>query len=310
MHLLIPYASARSDDGLAALHGLNTPHLSALLALMGPQATVYGDDEYNPLLPHERLLAAERGLDPAAASLPSAAWQLADPGDLAWAQLTPLHLSVGSDQVTALSPELLQLDEAESRAFFAALTTELFPSAEGWRCQWRAPSLWLIGHESLQGLATASLERVLNRNVDSWMPEARLLRRLQNELQMLLHGHPLNTAREARGALVLNSVWISGCGRAEGQALPAELRVVDTLREPWLAGDWAAWAEAWAAIDAGPLADLHRALRGAAPGTVRLSLAGERQARSWTNQRHGALQRLWHQLAPPRAAVAAPLEAL
>jgi hypothetical protein len=33
-----------------------------------------------------------------------------------------------------------------------------------------------------------------------------------NEVQMLLHGHPVNEAREARGALTVNSVWLWGGG--------------------------------------------------------------------------------------------------
>ena len=44
---------------------------------------------------------------------------------------------------------------------------------------------------------------------------------------MLLHGHPLNEAREAAGALALNSVWISGCGvnDSPSRPLPADLRI-------------------------------------------------------------------------------------
>ena len=45
-----------------------------------------------------------------------------------------------------------------------------------------------------------------------WLPGERWLRRLQNEAQMLLHAHPVNLARMARGALAVNSVWIHGAG--------------------------------------------------------------------------------------------------
>ena len=34
-----------------------------------------------------------------------------------------------------------------------------------------------------------------------------------NEIQMLLHEHPINAAREARGALAVNSLWLWGAGR-------------------------------------------------------------------------------------------------
>jgi len=45
-------------------------------------------------------------------------------------------------------------------------------------------------------------------------------RRLQNELQMLLHDHPVNAAREARGELAINGIWFWGAGAFRGKAVP------------------------------------------------------------------------------------------
>jgi hypothetical protein len=42
---------------------------------------------------------------------------------------------------------------------------------------------------------------------------AKPLRRLQNEMQMLLYTHPVNERRIARGLPAVNSFWISGTGR-------------------------------------------------------------------------------------------------
>ena len=41
---------------------------------------------------------------------------------------------------------------------------------------------------------------------------------LLNEAQMLLHAHPVNEAREARGELAINSLRLWGAGRAPGSA--------------------------------------------------------------------------------------------
>src|SRR5690606_16353949 len=131
----------------------------------------------------------------------------------------------------------------------------LFDS-EGYVLTWGAPLRWYVAHESLSELPTASIDRVIGRNVDRWLPgepQARLLRRLQNEVQMLLYTHPLNEAREARGALPVNSFWLSGCGRHQAGAEPGELQLDDSLRAPLLAGDWVAWARAWRALDEGPV---------------------------------------------------------
>lgn len=309
MHLMIPHASALEPAFTAALRELELPALGRLLGLLQPREPALGSDEYALLVPHELALARLRGV--AGELPPHAAWRLReagqDPGQAAWALLTPLHLSVGSDQVTALDPGNLALDEAESRAFFDALAL-LFPAEEGWQRHWLSAHEWLVAHDSLQGLPSASLERVLNRAVDTWMPEARRLRTLQNEVQMLLHNHPLNDAREARGALLLNSVWISGCGREQGQPLPADVQVDWRLRDPLLASDLAAWSDAWLALDRGPIAQALQAARDGTP--VQLTLCGERLARSWQRQPAGGWQRLRERLVPPSLQPADLLEAL
>jgi len=310
MHLMIPHASALGEACQHSLGELNLPHLSELLGRLSLDGAAIGDDEYSLNTPQELALAQLRGSAAAPGELPTAAW-LADSLGLdasqAWARLTPLHLAVGSDHITARNPEELQLSEFDSRALFEALA-ELWPSGEGWTARWVDAQCWLIGHASLQGLACASLDRVLARNVAAWMPEARLLRRLQNEIQMLLHEHALNEAREQRGLLPVNSVWISGCGRHEGGAPPAALLVDERLRAPLLGGDWAAWAEAWVALDAGPVARGLDLARDGRP--VRLTLCGERLAQSYASVPSSALQSLWQRLRPPRANTAAVLGAL
>jgi hypothetical protein len=106
------------------------------------------------------------------------------------------------------------------------------------------------------------------------------------EAQMVLHTHPANAQREARGLLPVNSLWLSGCGRAQ-PARHAPVEVDTRLRAPALAEDWPAWSDAWQAIDAGPVAALRDA-----PHAV-LTLAGERGA-----QRVEARTRpLWQRIA-------------
>jgi hypothetical protein len=90
---------------------------------------------------------------------------------------------------------------------------------------------------------------VIGRNVDRWLGSgARLIRRLQNEAQMLLHEHPLNAERERRGLLAVNSFWLSGAGLPQPVSGTAP-RVDDRLRRHALADDWAGWAKAWEQID-------------------------------------------------------------
>lgn len=303
MHLLVPFASALSEAGRHTIRDLTLPNLDRLLARLEPTERL-GTDEYTLTPPHEAALAAAHGWIGGAGTLPFAAHAARADGievlDLAWGQLTPVHWHVGRDEIVLTDPDALQLGEADSRALLESVR-ELFES-EGFALAWGAPLRWYAAHESLVDLPTASLDRVVGRNVDRWMPEgpqARLLRRLQNEVQMLLHSHPVNQAREARGALAVNSFWLSGCGRWQ-EAGPDDARVDARLRTPLLSDDWAGWAEAWRDLDAGPLAELARAAERGEP--VVLTLAGERFAQRLESAGGSWLSRLRRRMRHPSPA--------
>ncbi len=124
-----------------------------------------------------------------------------------------MHWRVGADAIHLADPRSLELDEPASRTLFDAVRP-LFES-EGFALHWGAPLRWYASHADLAAMPTASLDRVVGRSIDRWLPaepSARLVRRLQNEVQMLLYTHPVNIEREAAGALTVNSFWLSGCG--------------------------------------------------------------------------------------------------
>ena len=291
MHLLIPFASALSESATQVLRDLELPNLAQLLARL----TLAHRDDADVLTlspPHERAWAAAQGWRGADGGLPFAAQAAAADGiavgELAWGLVTPSHWHVGRDHVTLADPAALNLTADESRAAFAAVR-ELFES-EGLRVEWGAPMRWYAAHDRLTDLPTASLDRVIGRNVELWMrgTQDKLIRRLQSELQLLLYPHALNDEREQRGELTLNSFWLSGCGRA--QAAPNAVQLNDSLREPLLAEDWAAWAQAWRALDAGGVAACLAAARAGEP--VTLTLCGDRGAHRFESLPQGLWQRV------------------
>lgn len=317
MHLLVPFASDRSEACRHVLHDLALPRLERLLAVLAPDGRDDGDaTSFSP--PHERARAAAWGWHGGDGLLPFAAHSAeADgiaTGTDAWALLTPSHWLLGRDDVTLLDPAALDLAEAESRALFAS-TGELLES-EGFAVAWGSNDRWYAARDDLQSLATASLDRVIGRNVDAWLRPstaggagdaraiATLVRRLQSEAQIVFHSHAVNDAREERGALTVNSFWVSGCGRHQRADAANAPEVANHLRSPLLGGDWAAWAEAWRALDAGPLATLLERAQAGAPAT--LTLCGERSAARWSL----APRSLWQRLRTPRVAAAAVLETL
>ncbi len=311
MHLVVPYAAGLDEGAAQAAQVLQLPVLERLLPLLRARAAT-GTDEYALNLPHEHLLAQLHGWADDDGRVPLAAQAARTDGfevapGSGWALLTPAHWQVGREQILLRDPAELALDEPQSRALFAAaapLFTEL-----GWALHWAAPLRWYAVHPSLAQLATASLDRAVGRNLDQWLPDRRngaVVRRLQSEVQMLWHAHPVNARREAAGALPVNSFWLWGSGAAPAaQPAPAQLEVDERLHQPWLAEDWAAWAEAWAALDAERLPAL--AARAARGEPVALTLAGERRAQRFEA---AAGQGRWRRWLRRRAAVAPVLAAL
>jgi len=300
MHLLIPYAASHSEGCLSVLHSLNLPHLQKLLTCLTAQPLDVGDElSWSP--PHERALARTLGLAPGDGLIPWAALQAQRHPELAdrqgdWAFVTLCHWQASMHEVTLRQIPMQGLSAAESDAFLNAM--QPFFAQDGITLHPDEPGRWLAQGDVFKGLRSASPDRVLGRNLAPWMPtaaQAASLIRLMSEMQMLLYTHALNDAREARGSLPVNAIWISGTGARSGPPAEAGLptsqaTVVSTLREAALQEDWAAWASAWQALDAleikALLADHHQGK------PVRLTLCGERHAQSWHAEPQTLMQKI------------------
>jgi len=296
VHLLIPFASAIAPGCTQALRTLALPQLEKLLARLAPLRTDAAD-EFTLSMPYERVLARECGLPGDDGRIPWAAWQVAqagrDAGDNAWARITPCHWTVGANHIDMSHPQAMHLEAGESRLLLAAM--QPFFEEDGIALEYEAPTGWLAHGELFRNLATASLDRVVGRSIDGWMPrapEARTLLRLQQEMQMLLYTHDVNDKRMRGGLLPVNSFWASGTGALPAEhaaAPPPGLQIAPGLRDSALAESWHGWAAAWQQLDAQECARLVKAADGGAP--VTLTLCGERNARTWASRPGGTLLR-------------------
>ena len=296
MHLLIPFAAAASEPSNAAFNALTLPHLKRLMPLLALQRTDAGD-EYTQSPPHERALAACYGLTAADGCIAWAAHDLAyqprygySQGQ-AWAQVTPCHWRVGVDNITMTNPHDLQLSEADSRAVLAAM--QPYFEEDGIALHYDQPARWFAQSPLFEGLATASLDRVIGRNINPWMPEspqAAPLRRLYNEMQMLLYTHPVNEARQTAGLPPVNAFWVSGAGSLKTPCAQSDVQVVKNLREHALNEDWAHWAAAWQQIDSTYLAQAYEHI--ATGGQLQLALCGERNVMHYQSQKPSLLSKI------------------
>ena len=285
MHLLIPFAACSSEGCTHALSTLKLPHLEKLLARLTPEPLDAGD-EFSLSTPHERAHALALGWTVTDGLLPWAALEASHKHltGHTWAFITPCHWQVGANHIAMSGQTLPDFSEAESRGLMAAM--QPYFEEDGLALHFESPNRWLASGDIFKDLPTASLDRVVGRNVENWMPrspQAAPLRRLQNEMQMLLYTHPINDARNARGVLPVNSFWLSGTGAlAPNTATKTPPKSVNTLRHAALNEDWDTWAQAWQTLDATECASLLRALDQDPAERHQLMLCGERSALSLT----------------------------
>ena len=296
-HLVIPFSSCSGDAWRPTMKALPANSLENLDKLLLGMKLVETDtgNAHSLSTAHERVLAKAAGLTEGNAIvdglIPRAAWEAAKGLDTAamtqkaWGFITPCHWAMGREHAVMTDPAALAMTPDESRSLLAAM--QPYFETEGITLNYLTPERWLAEGEVFRSLPTASLDRVLGRNVDMWLPNSRPIKLLQNEMQMLLYTHPLNDERSAKRLRSINSFWLSGTG-ALTQALPdsqvsqssqAELIVPRTLAQAAFNDDWIAYAQAWEQLNAKEIAQLiARQKNGDA---VRLTLCGESNAQTF-----------------------------
>ena len=320
---LIPFSLWTTHGPEASvLAKADLPHLRTWLT-QAQRVDVHVDAVQEPLLatlslPHERAWAQAVGWPTTDGGLPWAARAAAAQGLMAnsategWAFITLCNWHVSNGQVTLGDPAYLQIDEATDSALFNAMQS--FFAEDGIALHPHKPGQWLAQSPLLADLLTASVDRVIGRNIDPWLvgshvaadalsPAAKLLRRLQNEMQMLLYTHAVNDGR----SLTINSFWVHGTGALPSDATagntaeankPAqqEPAVIHTLRQSALQQDLIGWLEAWQHVDAHVIAPM--LARVAAGEPQRLVLCGEHEFHVYDSAAPSLWQRLRTHLAP------------
>lgn len=206
VHLVIPDVFLPGDFVPVSLTGLRLPALEKMLAR--------GHAETLDAVPFENWLC-EIFEAPRHANAPiapvSAAFDGLDEG--CWLRADPVHLSLQRDQLVLQSH--LEIDPDEAGQFCASLNKYF----AGQDMEFFAPhsQRWYVRLNQSAGIITVPLSQAAGRNVRKLLPkggEAMHWHRTLNEIQMLLFAHPVNEAREARGELPVNSVWLWGDGES------------------------------------------------------------------------------------------------
>jgi hypothetical protein len=142
-----------------------------------------------------------------------------EPGSRYWLRADPVHLAFENNQLVLIDSGAFALNAAEADQLSAALSAHF--RGDGMDFIASYPTRWYVSFEDGPRIETTPIHDVCGKLIDPRLPrgpDALAWHRLQNEVQMVLHSHPVNAAREERGEPPINSVWFWGLGR-----LPARL---------------------------------------------------------------------------------------
>ena len=167
--------------------------------------------------PLEAWLQHEYGLEERA--LPAGALTLlaanGDPSDACWVRADPVHLRLARDRLIVVPAAAFDITRDEAQALAGALNRH-FDGVLA--LQVVDERRWCARLEEDLVLDAPSALECAGRDVDLTAriggDAGKRWSRLLNEAQMLLHAHPDNEAREARGEPAINSLWLWGAGRA------------------------------------------------------------------------------------------------
>lgn len=255
-----------------------------------------------------------------------------DPGNGCWAHAAPVSLKPDRDRLLLADASRFSINDDEAQAIADTLNRHF---GEELSVHIAAVDRWYIRFNTPPAGPTVSLADVAGRAIEpgrggmAW-------HRLMNEMQMALHEHPVNTARELRGEPPINGVWLWGAGALQpvetaisslagavplarglarhasipaphpddgiawlrmGSANGIHVRIAGDVARAELSGDVSAWRAAIEALEQGWLAPLVDALNDQRIGMMTLCIAGGRQLLRAEATRQD-LKRFWRRSKP------------
>lgn len=207
VHLAIPDLLWPTPDDRLVQEGLALPALELLLGK--------GRVTSRPNLHLENWLL--RHFDVESGSAPYALHaEGGEPTQAVWMRADPCHMRLNRDGLILADASTFELDREEAEALVEALNRHF--AVDGMIFYPMQPERWYLRLEAPPAIDTTPIDEARGRDIDALLPRGEASmhwRRTLNEIQMLLHQHPINEEREARGALPINSVWLWGAGMYE-----------------------------------------------------------------------------------------------
>jgi hypothetical protein len=211
--LLIPALLALDEAGEA-------PRLAALELLLARGRRSASETRTDPAHDAEHWLARAFACDePLPAGALSVLAEGGEPGDALWLRADPIHLGIEREHATIVPSAAFSVTREEAESLCEALNTHFSAEMTIYPLH---PERWCARLEAkIAPPAARSPLELARLPIGAHLPaggDAKRWHGLLNESQMLLHNHPVNAAREARGEPAINSLWFWGAGHVPAGA--------------------------------------------------------------------------------------------
>jgi len=129
-----------------------------------------------------------------------------------WMRADPVGISMQRDQMILQAD--IALTEDEAAQLCASLNSHF--AADGLRFLAPHPQRWYLQLDHEPAMETHALPQVVGADIHAHLPhgaDALRWHSVFNEIQMLFYEHAVNQAREQRGEIPVNAVWLWGGGK-------------------------------------------------------------------------------------------------
>jgi hypothetical protein len=208
--LLIPNLFPTYPGEAGIFDGLPLPALNILLARGQQKSSANGGMEEWLC----RAFAVEKQQDWPIAPITLLA-DAGDPDQHYWLRADPVHLRVTRDHLILADSGTFAISQQEAEQLCNSLNLHF--NNDGLVFYPQRPDRWYLRLATPPAMQTRPLGEVAGKHIDPFLPagsDGMRWHTLYNEIQMLLHGHPINEQREARGEMPINSIWLWGGGTA------------------------------------------------------------------------------------------------
>lgn len=142
----------------------------------------------------------------------------------------PVHLLLQRDSFSLSAPVPMVLTAEETASLIDSLNRHL--ASDGLRFMAGASGHWYLHMTEPPAMVSHYPGLAIDRDIHGFLPrgpKAARWRQLGNEIQMLLHAHPVNQHRESLGQPACNSLWFWGGGKLPQKGVAMSVRAYGAM---------------------------------------------------------------------------------